>query len=597
MASDEDLARIEALVEALKREYASDSNVRTVGWGVPRRAGELVDELAIVFYVRQKLGSERAIGGIGSRPIPTQIEGFPTDIVESNPRPVVDFAGQRDETMFDPLRGGIATSNATGHTYWFNEAGTLGILARDNTDASAVALSNWHVWAQDGDEGDDIIQPGHPTAGDHLEGVTKVAACGPLITSVIEWEWPSPLATGLYAGAAAAAIAAALSDYRDPTRRGQDNTPTFPAELTLAESTVVNIEYPQLPLPGTPFRTEVDWHYSRQTTQRVLEHHVEEDRVNTQFLLGKVVTTHKAHYQPGETVRLIAAIWDYQPRQCDAYHVVAHLIAHNHPDTALRVLLHPTTCPRNIPLWPPRDESAADVCVVFADYKEAPYPYKGRFAWLNYLNPAQHDVHIQDWIGGTPALVLPSDGISLSHAPAVAVRAVVAQFAGRSVELTAFDASGGAVGQAMSPPGSHTGAELSVTGAGIVSTTLRGGGGEAQLIRYCIDPVQEGAVEAIASPALVASLRDELPDLGRATRTRLAATRCCFVGETRVPPHEEAGKWDVYLTVQNINAVTDGTPPEEAAVVIGGHLLSQHSAPHVAGCVTTMLLDHAFDVI
>ena len=53
-----------------------------------------------------------------------------------------------------------------------------------------------------------------------------MAACGPSITLLIEWEAPDPLTAGLYGGAAAAAVAAAASDVRDPTRRGQDNTPT-----------------------------------------------------------------------------------------------------------------------------------------------------------------------------------------------------------------------------------------------------------------------------------------------------------------------------------------------------------------------------------
>lgn len=127
---------------------------------------------------------------------------------------------------------GPASSNAEGHIYWINGSGTLGALVRDATNNAPMALSNWHVWADGGDEGDDIIQPGHPTAGDHIEGVGKVLACGPLLTSLIEWEVPSPLAAALYSGAAAAALAGPIGDYRDPTRRGQDNTSVDPAELT-----------------------------------------------------------------------------------------------------------------------------------------------------------------------------------------------------------------------------------------------------------------------------------------------------------------------------------------------------------------------------
>jgi hypothetical protein len=109
------------------------------------------------------------------------------------------------------------------------------------------------------------------------------------------------------------------------------------------------IEYPELPLPGRPFHTQVEWHYQRQTESRVLEHSVKEERVNTQFLLGKMVVPDRSSYRPGDVVNLTAAIWDYQPRPCDAYHVVAHLLPHNRPGDALRVVLYPTACPRTIP--------------------------------------------------------------------------------------------------------------------------------------------------------------------------------------------------------------------------------------------------------
>ncbi len=333
----------------LRQQYASDPNVKTIGWGLARRGGKLEDGVNLIFYVKRKLPSERSIQASGSQPIPSEIEGFPTDVQEDNSRPS-DSMGDRDETKYDPLRGGIATSNSEGHIVWFNGWGTLGILARDNDTGQAVALSNWHVWGDGGEEGDQIIQPGHPTAGDHVEAISKVVACGPL-TYLLEWEAPSPVDAGLYGGAAALAIAAAATDYRDPTRRGQDNTVPNPGEFTKREMVEMAIEYPDLPLPGVPFRTQVKWAYQRETDQRVLSYEISEERPNTQFLLGKLVRTNKASYLPGEMVNLIAAIWDYQLRPCDGYHVVAHIIPHNKPDTALRVVLHPSACPRTISIW------------------------------------------------------------------------------------------------------------------------------------------------------------------------------------------------------------------------------------------------------
>ena len=368
---------IQNILRRLAAEHADDPKIQTIGYGLRYRGGKLLMERAIIFYVRRKYATERQIEAAGSKPIPPEIDGYPTDVQPFDVRS--HAAGDRDDKQYDPLLGGVATSNAAGHIYWFNALGTLGILVRDASDSTAMALSNWHVWADGGDEGDDIIQPGHPTAGDHVEAVTKVAACGALVTSLIEWEVPSPLTGGLYGGAAAAAIAAAASDYRDPTRRGQDNTPTNAGELTTGETVQMEIEYPQLPLPGMPFQADVKWLYERATDACVLTHEVEESRTNTQFLLGKLVVTDKPGYQPGETVRLTAAIWDYQPRPCDAYHVVAHLIPHERPISALRVVLHPSACPRTFPQDPPDRGEGELVCVVFDNHEVGEYPYKCRF--------------------------------------------------------------------------------------------------------------------------------------------------------------------------------------------------------------------------
>ena len=595
MANDDLIARAEALAERLNEKYADDPNIIGVGWGLARRGGKHVDGVAIVFHVNKKHASKRAVEGAGSAYIPDTIEGFPTDIVESKLRP--SQMGSRDETKYDPLRGGPATSNSEEHIVWFNGYGTLGVLGRDNNDNSPIGLSNWHVWADGGDQGDQIIQPAHPTAGDHIEAITKVAACGPLLTSLIEWEAPGPITLGLYGGAAAAAVAAALSDYKDPSRRGQENTPTDPGELTEVERVDASIEYPQLPLPGRPFKTKVEWTYTRETDARVLTHDVKEDRVNAQFLLGKLVTTDKTSYLPGESIQLTAAIWDYQPRPCDAYHVVAHLIPHNRPAEALRVSLQPVTCPRTIPPWPPRpDVDPTTVCVVFDEHDEGGYPYKGHFEWLSYVDPMQNGVRIVDWLGGTKALVIPYDGLNVSHSPASRVTARVAQFTNQPVTMTALGEGGAPVGQVTAPSVQGAVHDLSISAEGVTGARFTGGGGEGLLVRYCIDAVQEQEIATPVTSEVAAGLGVEFPGTG-IENSSLKANRCCFTGRATVPPNESAGKWDVHLTVQNVNTVPDGTTPEDAATQIGGHLLSSHTAPNLAGCLAVTLLDHAFDVI
>jgi hypothetical protein len=587
----EDVARLKELVLRLREDYADDPNIKAIGWGSPRRAGELADELAVVFFVARKEASDRVITELGSTRIPAEIEGFATDVQDPVLRPA--WMGQRDEQKYDPLRGGIATSNAEGHIVWFNGAGTLGILARDNATGSAVGLSNWHVWGDGGSTGDQIIQPGHPTGGDHAEAVGKVLACGPLVTSLIEWEAPDPIAVGLYGGAAALAIAAAASDYRDPTRRGQDVTVPEPGSTTLWEQVDVAIEYPQLPLPGVPFQTDVTWDYARHTDTGVLTHSVTETRSNTQFLLGQLVVTDKPTYAAGDLVRLTAAIWDWQDRACDAYHVVAHLIPERDPNTAYRAVLAPTACPRQIPQDPPGDGQDT-LCLDFDDFQAGEYPPSGTFAWLGYMSTDRSPVRLVDWFEPDRGLQIPPKPLGLRHAPAMRVVARIVQFASSPVSLFALNAAGDQVDQATTPAGQGTVHEVELNGSGIVEVVLRGGDGEALLIDYCIDPVGNEPVEIRVRARVAEAVHAEHPGLDLSSR-QLKAHRCCFTGSLRLPPDEPAGKWAVHLSVQNVNDVPDGTKPEEAATVIGGHLLSVHA--DALGCAAIMLLDHAFDVI
>ncbi|MFF6953820.1 hypothetical protein ACFZAD_34935 [Streptomyces iakyrus] len=586
-ASDNDrLARIKATVERLRREYADDPNILTVGWGLPKRGGDLTDELAVIVHVRQKL-ADRDITAAGSQPVPREVDGFPTDVQAHRIEPASGMVGQRDETQYDPLRGGVASSNAANHIAWFNGSGTLGLLARDAATGAAVALSNWHVWGDGGETGDDIIQPGHPTGTDHVEAVGKIAACGVLAPSLIEWEVPSPLTVGLYGGAAALALAAALSDVRDPSRRGQDATMPPEGAYTLDETVDVGIEYPDLPLPGRPFATDVHWQYTRRTDQGDLIHTVDERQVNSQFLLGKLVEVDRDAYRPGEAVQVTAAIWDYQPRGCQDYHVVAHCFPRDDPGRVLRAVLAPTTCSQQ----PPELQ-----CLSFDDIDVGDYPPQGRFAWLGYEAFGAGSVRVRDWPDTGRGVELKRGPLILTHPPTNHVQVTAVQATGRPITVIAVNAAGQTTAIASTPgSGKH---ELNLSGPGIVGAKLRirkAEGVEGLLLRYCGEAVGEDLDIDVPEP-LSAALPKDLGESVVAGQ-RLHAQRCCFTAPVPLPPDARKGNWEVHVSVQNLNTVPPGTPPEEAATVIGGHLLSSHTTAEVLGCTAVMLADHVFDVI
>ncbi|HEU5424068.1 MAG TPA: choice-of-anchor X domain-containing protein [Nitrolancea sp.] len=90
----------------------------------------------------------------------------------------------------------------------------------------------------------------------------------------------SYLAAGLVAGAAAAATAAALSDVRDPIRRGQDNTMPVAGEITVGERLHATITYVEAVALGRPFKVQADWEYTRVTTGNTYTYSVSETNSN-----------------------------------------------------------------------------------------------------------------------------------------------------------------------------------------------------------------------------------------------------------------------------------------------------------------------------
>jgi hypothetical protein len=94
----------------------------------------------------------------------------------------------------------------------------------------------------------------------------------------------SYVAAGLVAAAAAVATAAALSDTRDPIRRGQDNTAPAAGELTIAERLHATITYVEPVAVGRPFKVQADWDYTRVTTGNSYTHSVSETNTNEHVL-------------------------------------------------------------------------------------------------------------------------------------------------------------------------------------------------------------------------------------------------------------------------------------------------------------------------
>ncbi|MES2949005.1 MAG: hypothetical protein V4858_10735 [Pseudomonadota bacterium] len=94
----------------------------------------------------------------------------------------------------------------------------------------------------------------------------------------------SYVAAGLLAAAGAAATAAALSDVRDPIRKGQDHTMPAPGALTLGEELYVEFIYGEAVALGKPFTVGAKWEYRRLTTAGTLSYAATEANANVHTL-------------------------------------------------------------------------------------------------------------------------------------------------------------------------------------------------------------------------------------------------------------------------------------------------------------------------
>lgn len=145
---------VKAAKQQHQQELMGKPNVVGVGVGYKIVGGETTDIPCIIVFVRQKVAAESLSA---EQMVPAQVEGVPTDVVESG----IIYAHQSNTGKFRPAPGGVSI----GH--YQITAGTLGVVVRDNGTGERLILSNNHVLANSNDAspGDPIIQPGSADGG------------------------------------------------------------------------------------------------------------------------------------------------------------------------------------------------------------------------------------------------------------------------------------------------------------------------------------------------------------------------------------------------------------------------------------------------
>lgn len=318
---EEKLKKAVAIKQEVEKEWLSRKNITGIGVGYKIQDNQYTDQICIRIYVENKLSVED-LKKQEIKEVPEKIKGIPTDVIEMKPVKYSEGASGSRDDRFDPLIGGISTGLGSKNFSY----GTLAGIAFDSGN-NPVVLSNEHVW--DGNVGDNVVQPGL-LGVNGFEFSFQLDVCNPL--NFFRLDTPSTVGGSILAGAAAAAaLAAGLSDEIDPTREGQKATIPPDGALTKEEYTDVKFKFPEFPIPGTPFHMDVDWKYERRTTAGTFLHSDSPSRKNPHYLMFHKLLTDRTLYNPDDIIRLYGLVI-HSPEavkrkraSCDQYYCVAHL--------------------------------------------------------------------------------------------------------------------------------------------------------------------------------------------------------------------------------------------------------------------------------
>lgn len=540
---------VELIIDRIRPEWGDEPNIVNIAPGIKISNGKpLVEMLCIQFFVDRKANKDECKVR-GWKIIPDQIDDVPTD-VECTQQKALQILETRRQ-RFDPLLGGIVIGNQR-----LDSVGTLGGIMFRNADGAAVGLTNEHVlvYTNQGATGDPVAQPWR----DYDSEVSIVDAdCCP--DGQLSYDGvPNPLAGAFAAVATTAAIAAAASDVIDPHRRGQNNTNVVPGERTLKEHVHMKIAYPEIPLPGTTYSTKVEWHYTRHTDKGVHTYSEKETPANPHVLREQELITNKVTYLRGEQVYFLAAIAGPDRREtCPERHVVAHAVSplSNQLRSTILKPLRPADAKLLARVFQDLDmaKPLLPQYLYFDDYNWQNLPQTGipRFTHRGFKVTGMGGslLRFTDTLprpipDGVGELTIPQKGMEI-RLP-IGAELVAAWVYGQHSELITMEAFDGERKVDKSSGGGRSvPAILQVTAPRITRVTLKGGGGEGQLMLFASARKLEGHV-------------------------------CYYWGKTQLEPTAEIGLWSTYLIVQTVNDVPDGTPPHIAAQTIGGIVSSNN---------------------
>jgi hypothetical protein len=559
------------------RRLQADPNVACVGFGLKFVKGRPTMQAALQYHVRRKLAGDRDIKAIGSEPIPAEVDGYPTDVVQWSPGRAVDCpsskspTGPRGGRREDPLVGGTSTTVLSEYYSFPTGYGTLGGICLDSSSNDAMALSNAHVYGSD--IGNDAIQPWLPT-DTYLAATVMALTCGIAAYAFTETT-PSALTTGLAAAAAGVWAAAAASDAEDPSRWGQRTGPVPPAgQVTSSEQIRIAAQVPRLPFPGREWQAEASWDYARVTSGGVLTTSTTQPRPNEHVLIGKRVLTDRQAYLAGDTVRICAQLFTDPKHLPRDRFVVAHSFPIADPSRITRRVLvpDPTVCrdtlapgePICVRGFAPQIPGLSLMCFRII---APPFILSSGAPTTELLDAseASNPSHVN-------ALRLPKSAkLKIACPPSTHVELGVFH-AGQPIEAVAIAANGREVDRASTSGPSGAAETLVLSGLEIVRLELSlvkpGPDDAAYLFSICVDK--------------------------RALTHRADAGY--YTGTFALDWNESPGRWGVMVVSQTIDDTPNGGNPISGARKLGG-IVDSANLVETSECVCEVLFDATFDVV
>ena len=575
-----DRAPLAEIATSETQRLARDPNVALVGIGLKFVGGRPMLEAALQYHVRTKLASEEEIRGAGSEPVPREIAGYKTDVLEwvmtrraacpGSSSPTGDRGGSQE----DPLVGGTSTTVLGDFHSLPTGYGTLGGICFDTESGSAMALSNAHVYGDD--LANDAIQPWLPTS-EYLEASVKYLFCGGPLAHLFFWTAPSPLTAILTAAAAGAWVAAVASDAEDPSRWGQRTGPVpSGGAQTERERIHLEAEVPHLPFPGRDWKAKTHWDYTRVTTTGSTTSSIDAERPNEHVLVGKRVFTDRERYASGERVTICAQLWTRSHVEPVEHFVVAHSFPLGDPERVVKRVLTPSdlcarhdralekdrkqTCIRG---FTPQVEGVAQMSFPIL---EPPFVLFSEAGSTRLAGPGESGNP-----EAVPALRLAAEQpVNVACPPSTHVEVYVFH-TNQPVRAIALSANGTQVDQATSTGEQRVLQTLRLTGPEIVRIVVEGGGGEGYLVGICVDErmIQGGQWKAISR---------------------------YYRGSFDLGLREPVGRWGVVVVAQTLDDTPNGGDPVAAARRLGG-IVDSANIVETGECACTILLDHTFEVV